>query len=501
MRRSSTQAAVAGALGLTVAATPARADHLSAQATVVGSLALTNNVFDTPSNGEADLFVQIRPGVLLAYESPRMLQTLTADVEALEFVRNSDQPSINYHGGYLARVTPSPRSTITFGANGTTGQLSQLASQTTPDQTGATALPAGEVAVRAADVTQSLSYQVSPELRIQQTAFGRYADTNDQVSLDVTSYDAGASVSTEYPWRASAVSLEVGLAIAHLQRLGPAGGPAGVDRLDRQLNPHVTASGRHDFTRTWSGLANGGVVMINPYGTDPFNPTAVRTRQYFPVFALTAAYTDDWGRATLSAGRAIQPNLFIAQNTVADTVTASAVVPLWFTGGRRQAPQYVGAASLGYARTELIDDGNRASLGATSVYRADVGFTYAPAPGLAYGVRYEYFYQTAAAAAATLFGSYSRQTLFVTFSYRWPARLAIDVPKRRTSLRADGRDTDPVGGEQVVPDASGGADDPRGGGGGGDQGGPGTGGVNGPANGTSGGTTGTSGGTAGTSGD
>ena len=463
----------------------------------MGSLALTNNVFDTPSHGEADLFVQIRPGVLLAYESPRMLQELTADVEALEFVRNSDQPSINYHAGYLARFTPSPRSTVTLGANGTTGQLSQLGAQTTPDQTGATALPAGEVAVRAADVNQALSYQISPELRLQQNAFGRFADTNDQVSLDVTSYEAGASLGTEYPWRASALGIEAGVALAHLQRLGPAGGPAGVDRLDRQLNPHVTASYRHDFTRKWSGLANGGVVMINPYGTDPFNPTAVRTRQYFPVVAATAAYTDDWGRATLSAGRAVQPNLFIAQNTVADSVTASAVVPLWFTGGRRQAPQYIGAASLGYARTQLIDEASSQALGATSVYHADVGFTYAPTPSLAYGVRYEYFYQTASSAAATLFGSYSRQTLFVTFSYRWPARLAIDVPKRRTSLRADGRDTDPVGGaEPVVPDDGGGGDDQRGGGGGGNQGGPGTGGVSGPANGT----TGTSGGTTGTSG-
>ena len=491
-------------LGLTAAATPARADHLSAQATVLANVALTNNVFDAPSGGEADLFVQVRPGVLLAYESPRMLQELTADVEALEFVRNSDQPSINYHAGYHARFTPSTRSTINLGANGTTGQLSQLSAQTTPDQTGAQALPPGRVAVRAADVSQSASYEVSPELRLQQNAFGRFADTNDQVSLDVTSYEAGASLGTEYPWRGNAVAIEAGVAIAHLQRLGPVGGPSGVDRLDRQLNPHITASWRHDFTKKWSGLANGGVVMINPYGTDPFNPTDVRTRQYFPVFATTAAYTDDWGRATLSAGRAIQPNLFIAQNTVADTLTASAVVPLWFTGGRRQAPQYVGAASLGYARTQLTDQVSSDALGVTNVYHADVGFTYAPTPGLAYGVRYEYFYQTASASAAALFGSYARQTLFVTFAYRWPARLAVDVPKRRTSLRADGRDSDPVGGEQVVPDDSGGGDDQRGGGTGGNQGGPGTGGVSGSTTGTSGttgGASGTTGGASGTSGD
>ncbi len=116
--------------------------------------------------------------------------------------------------------------------------------------------------------------------------------------------------------------------------------------------------------------------------------------------------------------------------------------------------------------------------------------SYAPQPGVAYGVRYEYFRQSSDAGASALFGSYSRSTIFATLAIRWPAQLTIAAPRKGGSVRADGSDMVPIGEELVVPDDD--STDKRGQGGGGNQGGIGTGGLSGQ--GTSGGAGGSSGG-------
>ena len=502
MRRSS-QAVLAGAAALTAAAVPARADHTSVHATVVGNLAGTDNVFASSADAtrEADLFVQVRPGVLLAYETPRMVQELTAEVEALEFVRNSDQPSVNYHAGYRAKFDPTPRSSFTVLASGTTGQLSQLSTRTSPDMSGVMLTPPGKVDVRASDASISYSYQLTPDSRLLQSTSGRFASTNDNVSLSVTSLEAGATLGVDKSWRADALGFELGVSVLHLTRLGPVGDPTGIDRLDQQLNPRATVSWRHDLDKHWSTSLTGGVVMINPYGTDPYNPTDTsRTRQYLPVLTGTVAYADDWGRALVTAGRAVTPNLFIAENTITDSVVASAAIPLVFAGGRRREAQYLGAASLGFAHTQLIDDMSSGSLGSFDIVHGDVGVAWTPRPGMAYGLRYEYFRQIADSSATSLFAAYSRSTIFATFAVRWPEQITVDVPRRSQSMRADRSDLSPVGEEEVVPDGADGGQngDKRGQGGGGNQGGNGTSGVSGNSAGTSGSAgTGTSGGVSG----
>ena len=79
-------------------------------------------------------------------------------------------------------------------------------------------------------------------------------------------------------------------------------------------------------------------------------------------------------------------------------------------------------------------------------------FPASPNPGQTYGLRYELVYQTGDEAAQRTAPAFIRNTLYVTFSLRYPARVAGEVPKRMKGMRSDRKDMLPSGGEQIIPD-------------------------------------------------
>ena len=56
------------------------------------------------------------------------------------------------------------------------------------------------------------------------------------------------------------------------------------------------------------------------------------------------------------------------------------------------------------------------------------------------------------AGAMAIIQAYRRNTVFFTFSIRYPSKLAVTIPKRQNSARADRKDLAPIGEEVVVPD-------------------------------------------------
>jgi hypothetical protein len=67
-------------------------------------------------------------------------------------------------------------------------------------------------------------------------------------------------------------------------------------------------------------------------------------------------------------------------------------------------------------------------------------------------VRYEFLHQTGSMSPLALISGYQRNTVFFTFSMRYPDKLAVTIPKRQDSVRADRKDLAPIGEEVVVPD-------------------------------------------------
>jgi hypothetical protein len=410
---------------------------------------------------EADLFTQVRPGLLFAYDSPRMIHELQGDVELLAYALHSDKPSVTASGGWRGFFLPGPRSQITVTANASDGQLNALNSRTSPDQTVATVLPSGAVGVTEADAGEYLSWVASKELRVSQGAFARWTGTDDHTSAlgatTTSAAEAALSVGLERDYKHNAFGVEVGGSLLRLERIA-APGVMPPSRLDRELNPRASVVWRHDIDKHWSTVADAGLVYLNPFGHDPYNPMDTsRRRAPFPIFGGLVAYTEMWGRVTVAARRVVAPNLFVAENTVDDSVIGQVAMPLpWLDDNPHlRQPKLIGLGSLGIEHTQLIDSASSALQGDFYVGRLDAGVAYSPHPGLTYGLRYELVVQHAndvANAIVPQAPSYFRNTLYFTFALRYPDRVAAQVPRHQQSVRADRKDLSPVGAEPVVPD-------------------------------------------------
>ncbi len=444
------------AIGTLVLASPAFADHSSVHATADGEVATTDNLFANDGEQRTDMFYSIRPGVLFAYDAPQMIHDFNADVEVVGTLRG-DQPLITGRGSWKSLFLTGPRSQVAMSINAGTGILALLSTRTSPDETTATIAPAGKVDVQQADTAESLSWISSKHTRVSQGVLGRYGFTDDGSGTQTETKEVGGNLGFERTFRKDTVALDASVAYLRLERIAPDGALL-PSRLDYQINPRGTVSWRHDLDREWSTSADGGIVFVNPVGTDKYNPGRLRKTGTFGVFGAQVAYSEPWGRALLSARRNVQPNMFLAQNTVDDSANLQVAMPLSWLGGTNRRPRLAALGSVGVAHTQLIDSETGSTEGNFKVAHLDLSLGWTPRPGQTYGVRYELMYQTGDPAAEMEIPSYLRNTLYVTFSLRYPERVAGQVPKRNKGMRSDRKDLLQGGGD-VIPDVLDGSQD------------------------------------------
>ena len=446
------------AVAILLRAAPASADPASWHGSIAGDVAATDNVFAAPSSGnrEVDLFFTVRPGLLFSYGHPRTLHDLTAEIEVIEYVRHSDEPSLSFRFGWRGFYLVGPRTQVLTQVNAQNGILAAIASRSSAAETLPELIPVNKVNVYQADASEYLSYIATRELTLSQSLFGRasYTDDNLDDPTTVTSAEAGFGLGIDRQFRKNSLSLELGGSVVHMERVAPEGALQG-SRRDRQLNPRIRAQWRHDFDRRLSGSVDAGLVYVHPFGTDPYNPDAETTDGTFPIMGANLSYSEVWGRAALQARRDVTPNLFVAQNTVNDSITASVVMPLpWLDDSRRRAPRLVGLGSLGVQRTQLIDSETGDLTSNFQSARLDVGVAYTPRAGIVYGARYELQYQTGDDEAVMAIPGFYRNTIYFTYSIQYPDRTGPEAPRRKggNAVRADRKDLVPMGGEPVVPD-------------------------------------------------
>ncbi len=447
--------AVAFGSVIALAAPHARADT-TFHATANGSVATTDNALAAPSDGdrESDVFFDIRPGVLLASEGPRLIQELTAEAEVLEYVLHNDQPSLQVRGAWRAFWTPGPRSQVTTLVDASTGKLSALAARTSPDQTGVMVQPAGQETVRQADVSESVSYEVTQKSRLSETAYGHVVDTTDATNDKIDSAEAGLLGSIEHTFDHDSLALELGASYLRLDQQTLVMGVVGPVELAEQIDPRARVIWRRDFGRRWSMNLDAGAVIIDPLHT--IDTMAPQHATVLPAGGVLVAYADTWGRATLQVRQTVAPNLLIAQNTQDDLALAQLALPLsWLGTSHTGAPKVNMLGSIGFDRTELLDSNTSANDGTFYVTHFDVGVTYSPETNQTYGLRYELLAQNGDSRAAMLIPSYLRNTVYFTFALTYPARRADAMPRSTDSVRVDRSDLAPAGGgaEPVVPDA------------------------------------------------
>jgi hypothetical protein len=450
-------------IGTLLLASAARADHTSLHATADGEVVTTDNLYAAGSGffQRPEMFFTIRPGVLYAYDAPQMIHDFNADAEVVGYLSRSDKPFVTGRAAWRSVFLPSPRTTLSMGISAGTGLLSLLAARVSPDDTTATVTPSGRIDVRQTDTSQSLSWIASKHMRVLQGLVGRYGFTDDGSGTTAETREVGGNLGFERTLRKDTFALDASVRYVVFERIAPVGAELG-SRLDHQINPRGVVTWRHDIDKRWSTNVDGGVVFVNPIGTDKYNPGVMKRAGTFVVFGGQISYVEPWGRALLSARRNVDPNLFLAQNTVNNEANFQLALPLKWLGGSVRRPKVAVLGSVGFAHTQLVDTETGGPKGNFQVAHADASLGWTPQPGQTYGVRYELVYQTGDAAAQLTAPSFVRNTLYVTFSLRYPARVAAEVPKRKKGMRSDGKDMLSSGGE-VIPDIldEGGQDDLR----------------------------------------
>lgn len=431
------------------------ADPFTVQGTASMDVALTDNVSTSEFGaGRGDVFFTLRPGLVLSYTLPRMVQELGAELD-LTYAAQTNQPTAAVRGGWRALVVTGPRSELTVQVNGSRTVLSALTAATMPNETVAMLQPAGVVDVTQVDLVETGSYTATREIRLAESLFARGSLTDDNATpaTTTTSGEAGLSLSFDRTFQKSTLSLELGGSVLRLERDAPAGAAMG-SRLDRQVNPRGRVQWRRDYTAAWSSSLDAGVVVVIPYGTDPDNPTAEHKVGAFPIFGGQLSYTDTWGVSTLSVRRDVTPNLLVAANTITTGAALAAAIPLyWVDDAHRRQPRLAAVGSLGIGRTQLITEGATATESSFIVGRADVGLVYSWRPGITYTARYELVYQSSGSDPISMMEvpGFVRNTIFLSVAVRYPAQVEAHVPTHRP-IRSDGSDLRPTGVEPVVPD-------------------------------------------------
>jgi hypothetical protein len=437
--------------GALLVASPARADHTSLHATASGEIATTDNLFAAGSGGDrqADFFFTVRPGLLYAHDGSRMIHDFNVEAEIVQYVLHSERPSLTGRAGWRSLFLVTPRTTLNMTINTGTGLMTSLTTRSASDETTASVVPAGKLDIQQADASQSLSWIAGKHTRLMQGVLGRYGFADDGNGTHSETREVGGNLGMERTFRSTTVMLDASVSFLRLDAVAPATSLTGT-HFAEQLNPRGTASLRHDFNRQWSINTEGGVVFVNPVGTR--NTDADRKGGMFGVFGSQLAYTEPRGRAALIARRTVAPNLYLAQNTLDDSVNFQVAMPLpWLNDSSRRV-KLAGLASIGAARTQLINAGTGSLEGDIKVGHLDASVVWIPRPGVTYGARYELVYQADGETLAMTTPSYYRNTLLFTFSIRYPERVAAQLPRRAKSVRSDRKDLIPQSYEPSIPD-------------------------------------------------
>ncbi|MCX5747547.1 MAG: hypothetical protein NT062_34210 [Proteobacteria bacterium] len=437
-------------------AVTAHAEEKTLHATLAGDVAATDNVFAVAGDAnvprEADVYAQLRPGLLFGWASPRATYTGAIEGEVLQYARHSDQPSLTFRTAVHAAWVLSPDSDLSVGATGSTGKLNAIANRTTPDMTIVTAAPPGDTSVLQGDGTQTFGTSLARTVRFTQSLLARYVQTTDPVGAETRAGDVGALLGVDKSLDGDAITIDAGVNYVRLARYAPGTATTPMTgSVERTLGPRVNLGWRHDLSQRWSTGVSGGIAWLIPIGTDDYTGMPSLGTTVAPVFGANLSYVEQWGYANLAYAHTLQPNLLIAQNTQNDALNATLSVPLvWLEESRGRVPRFVASGNASAARTALIQSETAQPQGTYYVGRIDLGVAYAMRPDMTFALRYALTHQVGQdadpLAMVAALPSFTTNTLTLTFNLRYPATSPV-VGKKQKSVRADGSDlTQPAAG-------------------------------------------------------
>jgi hypothetical protein len=434
-------------VALALASMPAHAGGYSVHVLAQAQAAWTDNLFSVPEERdpgstlpphEADLYYQLRPGVLVTYETPRTVHHLSYDIEANLYTEHTEAWSLQHIAGWRGFFLTSPKSEMGASAQFSTGELNALSTRTAASDGTVPVIPAGGSSFVAIDLGQNLNYAATRDVRLTQGLRARRFTTTDALETESDGIEIGGNLGADRAWQYSAASIQVSSSFVTLERVAAM---APIESND-QVNVGSIVSWRRDFGPRWSALLDAGVTSIIPL--DEGDQLVIQ-----PTIGGQVGYFPNWGSAGLAIRRAVAPNLYLAQNTITDSAVANAWLPLpWLTDDPHR-PKLSVQGTFGASRTRLIDTSTGDIESGFDVYAGDVAVNYVPRDGVTVALRLQHLRQVADESADMEVLGYVRNTIMLSVAGRFPDRLAAEVPTR-ASLRVDRSNVTPVG-EEVAP--------------------------------------------------
>lgn len=409
----------------------ARADAHSIH--VLGHLqtAWTDNLLSAPEDDdpntpepEADFYTQISPGLLVSYETPRTIHELTADLDANLYARNDEAYSLQGRGGWRGFFLTSPRSELSTAASFATGETATMSTSQPASMGTGTVQPGGNNTFWSVEGAENLSWTATQAVRVSQSVrLRRFETTDETTGISSGGSEVGLSGGVDRGWQYTAVAFQLSASYVTLTATG-------AEESTDTVNSNAVVSYRRDFGPRWNALFDGGAAAVIPLDE---GETVVQ-----PTVGAMVGYAPNWGHAGLQLRRSLAPNLALGQNTVTDSATINASLPTPWLTNDPNLPKLVVSGSGGFTRTQTIDSTTGTLQSGFDVVHADVAIQYQPRIGLGFALRGQHLRQVAAddAVGAMTTFDYDRTTVIVSMTYRFPDRLAAEIPLR-DSLRVD----------------------------------------------------------------
>jgi hypothetical protein len=430
----------------------ARAEDWSLHLVATADAGWTDNLFSAPATPPAgsdapaktsDEFLDLQPGALLTFATPRTIHELSYQLDANLYLHHSEAWGLLQRARWRGFFITSPRGELTTSVSGSVGDTSTFSTASAASTGQVTTQRSGALHVEAVDAAEGYTYAISPELRLTEGTVARFDQSDIETLGRTRSTELGETLGLDRSWRTDAIGLDVGASYLLLSR------PEGTTQVsDDQVNLRARLSWRRDLSRHWTSVVDGGGVVVVPTGgtgKTAVEPTIGGQLGYFPV----------WGTATIQVRRDVQPNLFIAQNTVTNSASASCWLPLPWLRENPTSPRLTVQATVGVAHVDLIDSTGGGTVSAFDDVLGDVAVAYSIRHALGVGLRYQLLYQNADPNLQTPVFDFTRNSVLVTFFGQWPEREAAKVPIRQ-SLRVDRSNLTPVGTESQGTGGTGG---------------------------------------------
>lgn len=438
MHRTFVVLAWAGAL--VVAARPAAAEDYSVHVVTNAQTGWTDNLYSTPypedrppdqpglPAREPDFYTMLTPGVLFTYDAHRHIHELFYELDAAFYVEHPEAWSLAHRAGWRGNFLISPLTDLTTSAVVAGGTLNTFTTTTTAADGTVQPLPSAESRFASFEGRGLLTREINRNWRMLQDSVVRGFSTSagdDDMRFSTTGAELGAGVSAERSWEVSAVALRAGTTYAALETVD-------------QMTASALASWRRDLDDEWSSSIEGGVVTLVPLGEG-------QRAVIEPAVGAHLGYYPEWGSAGISARRSVAPNLVLGANAITDAVTVNAALPLPWLRDRMLQPRLTIGASGGYARTSVLDPDDGTVVTRYDNLLADAAISYRFGDQTLLSARYQYIQQDVDDNAIPNVFAYTRNTVLVTFTMRWPSRVAAEVPDRET-LRVSRDQNNEVGG-------------------------------------------------------